>query len=249
MTTMRRRKKGSAAAPQAAPGAAAARNLEDTAQPDDEGSERWDGDPNEEPSSIDPPQSDDPPPDDPPEAPPPVAAAAAVPKSSEPSAKDRHPMPWGLVVADVFNLDVHNTLKQLEKDLVLGDGASEYGTVLHAVDASAQNLYKAGRLARKAQLVDEQFSTELDKQLEVLRSAAIAELETEVKNKERSKAPTLADIDARMLANWPDKVTSIRTRKAEMHGARRAIDALEVAWKERCQALRTMAQQFRNTGA
>lgn len=234
---MRRRKVGSAAAPHAVPGvaAAAARNLEDTEPPvdDDPGSERWSGDPEE------------PPPDDPP----PAAPAAAAKPHVEPSAKDRHPMPWGLVITDVFSIDVHATFKQLEKDLTLGDGATEYGTVLHAVDASARNLYQAARLCRKAKLEDEKFSAELDRDLEVLRSTAVAQLEAEKRSGERSKAPTIADIDARMLANWPDKVTSVRTRKAEMHGAMRAIEALEAAWKERCQSLRVIAQGFRNTGA
>lgn len=158
-------------------------------------------------------------------------------------------MPWGLVISDVFNLDVHRTFERLQAELALGDRASEYGTVLHAVDASAKNLFDAARLARKAKLEDEKFAMELDKRLEVLRSTAVAELEAEVKNKVRSKAPTLADIDARMIANWPDEVGSIKARKSEMHGAFRAIEALEAAWKERCQSLRTMSQGFKNTGA
>lgn len=157
-------------------------------------------------------------------------------------------MPWGLVITDVFSLDVHRTYKRLEQELSLGDGASEYGTVLHAVDASSKNLFDAARLARKAKLEDEKFAMELDKREEVLRSTAVAELEAEVRNKTRSKAPTIADINARMLANWPDEISSIKARKGEMHGAFRSIEALEVAWRERCQALKVMAQGFRNTG-
>lgn len=177
-----------------------------------------------------------------PEEPPPAG-------KHEPAAKDRHPMPWGLVIADVFNMDVHKTYKRLEKELTLGDASTEYGSVLHAVDQSARNLFEAARLSRKAKLVDQQFSDELDKRLEVLRTSAQAALEEEKAKGQRSKAPTIQDIKDRMLASWPDEVTSITTRKEEMHGAFRSIEALELAWRERNQSLRTMAQGFKHTGA
>lgn len=168
---------------------------------------------------------------------------------SEPPAKDRHPMPWGLVIADVFHMDVHKTHARLVKELTLGDGATEYGTVIRAVDQSAKNLYEAARLSRKAKLEDEKFASELDKRLEVLRTAAQQALEQDKNNKLRSKAPTIKDIEDRMLATWPDEVTSIKARKAEMHGALRAIESLEGAWRDRCQSLRTLAQQFKTAGA
>jgi hypothetical protein len=166
-----------------------------------------------------------------------------------PKAKDRHPMPWGLVISDVFHLDVHKTFTRLTDELSLGDGATEYGTVIRALDASSRNLFEAARLARRAKLEDEKFSSELDKEREVLRTAAQRALELERSSGQRSKAPTIQDIEDRMLSTWPDQVTAIRLRKEEMHGAYRAIEALELAWRERCQALRTLAQQFKAAGA
>lgn len=158
-------------------------------------------------------------------------------------------MPWGLVITDVFNLDVHKVHQQLVEDLVLGDGASEYGTVIHALDRSSQNLYLAARLARKAKLEEVSYSTELDKEMSVLRSAAKEALDEDRREGRISKAPTIQDIQDRVYAAWPDQVASITKRKEEMHGAMRAIEALEVAWRERCQALRVLAMAFRNAGA
>lgn len=158
-------------------------------------------------------------------------------------------MPWGLVITDVLSMDVHKTFKRLTDDLSLGDGATEYGSVLHALDRSSRNLYEATCLARKAQIEDERFSADLGVRLEVLRSAAIASLEADKAAGRKSKSPTLEDIKDRMLASWPDEVRSINARKAEMHGAFRAIEALVVAWNKRCDALRVMAQGHRNTGA
>jgi hypothetical protein len=231
--TVRRRKLSSGAA-----AGAADCNLEDTKQaaaPD--GEDRWEGDPEEpEPAASSTKAAS-------------KAGAAKPLSAAEPARKDRHPMPWGLVINDVFSMDVHKTFKRLDEALALGDRASEYGTVLHAVDQSAKNLFEASKLARKAKIEDEKFATELDKRLEVLRSAASKALEEEKANGTRSKAPTIKDIEDRMLSSWPDEVASIQARKAEMHGALRSLEALEVAWRERCQSLRTMAQQFKSAGA
>ena len=222
---IRRRKVAGATAATAAP--APECNPGDTSD-----GERWSGNPDEEPE-----------------------VPASAPANDGPrlrgqvAPKDRHPMPWGLVISDVFNLDVHKTFARLERELTLGDSATEYGTVLRAVDQSARNLWEAARLARRAKLEDENFAAELDKGLEELRSAAVAALEEEKAKGQRSKAPTLKDIEDRMLASWPDEVTSIKSRKAEMHGALRAIEALELAWRDRCQSLRVLAQQFNRAGA
>lgn len=158
------------------------------------------------------------------------------------------PLPWGSVVKSVFSLEVEATYRMLEAELSLGDGATEYGTVLAAVDRSSRNLFLSVRLARTAQIVDEQYSMELDKRLEALRTAAAGFLEEDKKNGLRSKAPTLEDIRLRMLADWPDEVTALTKRKSEMHGMLRVIEALEPAWRERCESLRTMAHQFKRSG-
>lgn len=220
---IRRRRVSGGAAEASAPS-----NLEDTPAAADAGEERWSGDP-EEPTTI--------------------APAVAASEASEPARKDRFSMPWGLVIADVMNMDVHKMFKRLTDELALGDGATEYGTVLHALDKSSRNLYEASCLARKAQVEDERFSADLGVRLEVLRSAAIASLEADRAAGKKTKAPTLEDIKDRMLASWPDEVRSINARKAEMHGAFRAIEALVMAWNKRCDALRVMAQGHRNTGA
>lgn len=220
--TRRRKVSGGAVAEASSPAAPDACNLEDTNAGD-----RWAGDPEESPADN---------------------TNAVPPQAAEPGRKDRHPMPWGLVITDVFNLDVHKTLKRLEAELSLGDGSTEYGTVLRAVDQSAKNLFEAARLARKAKLEDEKFALELDQRLEVLRSAAAAKLEQQKANGERSKAPTIKDIEDCMLSEWPDEMRSLKARKAEMHGAFRAIESLEMAWRDRCQSLRTLAQQFKSAG-
>lgn len=194
----------------------------------DEGAERWAGDPNEEPEPV-----------------------APAPAPDPPRKPDQYaqPPPWGAVVHHVFDLDVMTTFKRLEKELTLGDGATEYGTVLRAVDQGARNLYDAARLARKSKLEDEAFGIQLDKRLEVLRTAAQQALLRERSGVKGTKAPTIKDIEDRMLSSWPDEMTTITKRRAEMHGALRSIESLETAWKVRCSALEVIAAQFKRAGA
>lgn len=161
---------------------------------------------------------------------------------------EQFPRPWGVVINDVFEFDVYAIFKHLSEELTLGDKATEWGSVLAAIDKSASNLYWAGKLTRKAKLADEAYSTKLGVRLEVLRTAAIQLLEADRADGKRSKAPTLQDIDDKMLASWPDEVSALRSDKAKMHGAYRAIEALEVAWRERCMNLRALSLQFRVSG-
>lgn len=202
---------------------AESRDLEvTTVKAPDATEERWDGDPNEEP---------------------PAAPVSQVPQAPA------YPKPWGEVIQRVFDLDVNATLQRLEKELSLGDGATEYGTVLHAQDKSARNLYDASRLCRAAKVQEADFGAQLDRELEVLRTAAAKSLEIEKANGQRAKAATIQDIDDRMLATWPDKVRALKKRKEELHGASRAFEGLIAAWQERCRTLRSMAEQFKSSGA
>jgi hypothetical protein len=156
--------------------------------------------------------------------------------------------PWGSVVRDVFRLDVNETFDRLRAELYLGDGALEYGVVAAALDKSKHNAFIAACLTRAAKRADEAYAAPLVQRLEVLRTTARTELDAEKAAGTRSKAPTIQDIDDRMVANWPDEVAAIRSRKEQMHGAFRAIEALEAAWRERSSDLRAIAQRFQSTG-
>lgn len=174
-----------------------------------------------------------------------------VPTQSSP-APARFPLPWGGVIDDVFRFDVDEFYQRLNGTLSLGDGATEYGAVLRALDNASRNAWDAARLVRAAKIADEKYGSEIDERLEVLRTTAREQLErekTEAKaDGKAAKAPTLQEVADRMLANWPDEMRSLNGRKGEMHGAFRSIEALEKAWWDRCATLRVMAERFQGRG-
>lgn len=174
---------------------------------------------------------------------------AAKPASADRTPADRRmPPPWGNVITDVFNIDIEKTYKRLTEELALGGAATQYATVLSALDVSARNAFDAVRLSRAAKRTDEDVSREIDERLEVLRTTARELLETEKAAAKKAggtvKAPTVQEIKDRMIATWPDEMQSLESRKSYMHGAFRSIEGLEKAWWDRCQSLRKIADRF-----
>ena len=172
------------------------------------------------------------------------------PEPAQPGKKSKwvHQHPWGEIVHRTFDLDIRKTHSRLVAELSLGEGATEYGVVIAALDQCSRNAFDAARLTRAAKLADEAHRQKLDERKEVLRSQASAELSAEHRDGKRSKAPTIADIEGRMIRSWPDEMAELQRSLAEMHGAFRATESLEKAWWDRCQVMRALAQQFGRSG-
>jgi hypothetical protein len=136
----------------------------------------------------------------------------------------------------------------LTDELTLGEATAEYGVVIRAVDNAGRNYYDAIRLSRVAKIADLKFSAEMDRELEVMRSTAREQLESEKSALKASggsaKAPTLQEIQDRVIGNWGDQWQSIENRKAEMHGTFRALEGLKDAWSERGRQLNRIADGF-----
>lgn len=181
-------------------------------------------------------------------------AKPARTKTTAPKAERSTSMPtesrgWGGVIEHAFTLDPEPLYRRLYEDLRLGDEATEYGAVLAACDRAEQNTIDALRLARHAKLEDESVSRKANERLEVLRTAAKRELVAEVeaskdeKGKPSMRAPTIQDIEDRVVANWPDEFASLSRRKEEMHGVLRVCEGLESSWRSRCATLRAILER------
>jgi hypothetical protein len=156
------------------------------------------------------------------------------------------PMAWGNVVHDTLTIEDPAKLTQrLREELMLGDGRTDYGRILNALDRCAKNLDSAGRLARAAKLAEDRLKIEIDERLEILRSQAKSELMNEYKNKMRP-SPTIKDVDDRMLSSWPDEYKALTERLVSMHGTVRSLEVLQSAWASRSADLRIIASQSRS---
>ena len=160
-----------------------------------------------------------------------------------PTRATRSMAPWGTVVTSIYNIDIQATYRRLTDELSLGDGATEYGAVLAAMDGAERNAFDATRLHRHAKMEEDRVTMEVDKKLEILRSSSRAELDKEKSDGIRSKAPTLQDIEDRMIASWPDDVAKHRQKIAEIHGAARVIEDLAGLWRSRCATLRVICEK------
>lgn len=150
---------------------------------------------------------------------------------------------WGRIVETVYSLDPEATYERLVADLRLGTDATSYGAVLPALDRAERNYFDAVRLSRLAKLEDEEATRSANAELEILRTNAREELEAEKAAGKRSKAPTIQDVEDRIVANWPDRSSRIARKRAAMHGTLRSIEGLVDAWRSRCSTLRVIAEK------
>lgn len=153
-------------------------------------------------------------------------------------------MMWGPVVESVTAIDVSAMHERLYRELSLGGGVTEYGAILHALDAADRNIVDAARLERAAKLEQERVDREVSVDMEVMRTAARRELEVEKSEGKRSKAPTLEEVRDRMLNNWPSKVAELEGNTQKIHAVRAVCETLTIAWRSRASSLRAMADRY-----
>lgn len=171
-------------------------------------------------------------------------------KKDEESSREDHnetrpSVAWANVITDTLRItDPPGLARRLRDELSLGDGRTQYGLVLEALDRSARNLDDAGRLFRASRVEEERLQAAVNQELEVLRTQAQMKLNEAWKAKER-KAPTKQDIDDEMVSSWPDRVSVLRAQISEMHNSVRALENLRDAWASRCADLRIMADKAR----
>lgn len=169
---------------------------------------------------------------------------------SGPQSEDITPVPsipvgWGNVVTDTMTVtDPAGVAKRLREELSLGDGRTDYGRVLEALDRSARNLDDAGRLHRAARLEEVRYEAAIAPKVEILRARATEELMNEYRLKKRA-SPTQKDIEDRMVGNWGREYLAMKERLAELHGAVGSLEVLRDAWSSRCADLRVMADKAR----
>lgn len=149
---------------------------------------------------------------------------------------------WGMVVEDVYRLDVWPVYERLRDGLRDGDG-NEYATVLRALDRASQNLFNAYRLHGAAILEAAREEREADAEMEILRTTARAELQAEAASGKRKGVVTKDEVADRCLANWPEQARALLGRRERAKQTAEIMGGLVEAWKRRHQALDAKARR------
>lgn len=168
-----------------------------------------------------------------------VAAAEVAPSSSAAGT-------WGGLIETVLEIgDPRSLYDRLYAELSLEGGElASFGAIAAAANHAERNIVDATRLHRAARLEEERVRYDTAKREEILRTSARAELEREKADGKRSKAPTIQDVEDRMIASWPDALSDIRGARDKVHAVVETTDALCRAWVSRAATLRSMLDRF-----
>ena len=174
---------------------------------------------------------------------PPPASPPAEPARIAPPRAGTGPGPaWGMVVEDLYRIDVWPVYERLRDGLRQGDG-HEYAGILHALDRASQNLFDAYRLQGVAIMEAAREEREVDSEMELLRTTARAELGAEATESKRKGVITKDEVADRCLSAWPDQVRALLGRKERAKQSAETMGGLVEAWRRRHQALEGKARR------
>ena len=152
------------------------------------------------------------------------------------------------IIRRVFTIDEFAVYERLEEGLRLGTPASraEYGVLLEALEESEDNAREAHRLYVNGRVALDDFEADAAAIEADMRTQASSKLEAEKTAGERSKAPTIADIQAKMVEMFPDEVRDLSKRRSRAKNAVLHFERLADLWKQRCRDLDVMVQGARH---
>lgn len=155
-------------------------------------------------------------------------------------------LPWGSIIDSVLSVVPEESFERLRSGLTLGADHVSYAHVAAALDSADRLYFEAVTLVRAAKLEEQRVDREIEMRLEVLRTSARTDIETEkrkaadeVKSKAVGRA-TIEEVKDRCRANWPDEVASLERRSQEHHAARAVAEELATAWRSRASSLREL---------
>ncbi len=115
-----------------------------------------------------------------------------------------------------------------------------YPRIAERLNRAEANYLAAIQLARSSAVEEERYERHQGERLEIMRTSARHALEKE-KAAAKLKAPTIQEVEDRMVSSWPEPVAELRDRLSEIKGATRVFDGLARAWESRAETLRQLA--------
>jgi hypothetical protein len=162
---------------------------------------------------------------------------------------------WGTIIDSVLSVEPERLFAKLTSELTLEHDHTSYAAVAQALDLADRRYFECSLLVRAAKLEEQRIDRAVNMRLEVLRTTAREEIETEkrtaaaaVGSKASGKA-TLEEVRDRCFASWPDEVSALERRSQEYHAARAVAEELAVSWRSRATSLRELVAGLRTRSA
>lgn len=151
------------------------------------------------------------------------------------------------IIARTFDIDEWAEFEAIESALRVGNPTrAEYGILVTALDDAEDNARRAHRLYCNAVVAHELFEVDARVIEAGMRDQASAELEREKVEGSRSKAPTIADIEARMATLFTDEVRSLAERRAKAKQSVAHLERIADLWRSKCRSLQVMVEKSRH---
>jgi hypothetical protein len=149
------------------------------------------------------------------------------------------------IVESVYQVDAWREYEDLEKNLEVGDGRSDYGTVAKHLDQQEDRARSAHKLYLSAKLELLRFEAECLKVQAPMRERATGVLSDQKADGDRKKVITNADVDAKMAELYPDEFAHQAEKLAKLKGTVSHMERLADLHKNRCFTASTLLSTLR----
>jgi len=161
------------------------------------------------------------------------------------NAPKKVPLPGGFAYAveRIFlqDAEIPKVWERLEKILKLGDGRTEHGLVLRALDEAEKNSRQANKLYVTAKVVQEDYERENNVVFATLWAESTKLLQAEKEAGRRNKTITDKDVEMKCAELFPDEYRSQERSRSRAKATVESLKHLVEAWESRCRSLNTMA--------
>jgi hypothetical protein len=172
----------------------------------------------------------------------------------------KHPLAWGsanragmvpvakefqAIVETIIVDDPKGTYEKLERELVVGDKRTDYGSMMRHLDHAERNARDAHRLWQTAIIEKKRWEMENEVVLAAARSEATRSLQAEKEKGLRSKQITDADVESRVAAIFPDEWKAQQHERARMSAMVASLENLSEVWLSRCRTLQALVAKQR----
>lgn len=149
------------------------------------------------------------------------------------------------IVDAVFAVDIYGDYEDLEKNLEVGEGRSDYATLRFHLDKAEERARRAHRLYLGSKVEYARWEADAKKVAAAMRQKATEALEAEKTAGERTKNITNVDVDAMIRELYADEVEAQALRKVKMEGVVSSLENLAWRWNSKCEDLRTLLETLR----